>query len=188
MSPADSTEDRTLVASAQNGDMEAFELLVRAHADAVYAHGLRFFGDREAAQDVVQEVFLKLYRSLTSYDGSAAFSTWLFRVTRNVCLDMFRQGRRRPVPIDPVDIAVGASPGVTPDHANTVVDGIVLEQAIRALQPEDREALNAVTLFGMSYAEAAVTLDVPLGTVKSRVFRARRTLVAAMGMQGGDVQ
>ncbi|MDH4139368.1 MAG: RNA polymerase sigma factor [Coriobacteriia bacterium] len=184
MSPADRADERTLVAAAQNGDVSAFEMLLRSHVDAVYAHGLRFFGDPEAAQDVVQEVFLKVYRSIGTYDGNAAFSTWLFRVARNVCLDMFRQNRRRPVPVDPVELAAGS----TPDHASSVLDGVMLEKAIRVLQPEDRDALNAVSLFGMSYQEAAEVLEVPVGTVKSRVFRARRTLVAAMGAPGGDSQ
>jgi RNA polymerase sigma-70 factor (ECF subfamily) len=182
MTPVPRTDDATLVAAAQNGDSAAFESLVRAHAGAVYAHGLRFFGEPQAADDVVQEVFVKVYRSLDGFDGQSAFSTWLFRVTRNVCLDMFRSARRRPVPVDPVDL----QPGLTPDHAQQVVDTVAVEQAMRALLPEDREALNAVTLFDMTYAEAGRELGVPVGTVKSRVFRARRTLTATLGMSGGD--
>ena len=75
--------------------MQAFETLVRSHADAVYGHALRFFGDTGAAQDAAQEVFLKVHRSLGDFDGRSAFSTWLYRITRNVCLDMFRRGRKR---------------------------------------------------------------------------------------------
>lgn len=176
------TDDLALVSAAKDGDVAAFESLVRAHADAVYGHALRFFGDPQAAEDVVQEVFVKVYRSLGSFDGQSAFSTWLFRVTRNVCLDAFRSGRRRPVPVDPVDLAGG----VTPDHADAVVDTAAVEQAMRALLPEDREALGAVTLFGLSYAQAAAELGVPVGTVKSRVFRARRTLLSSLGLAGGE--
>lgn len=175
-------DDHELVAAAQAGDMDAFERLVRAHADAVYGHALRFFGDPQAAEDVMQEVWVKVYRSLGSFDERSAFSTWLFRITRNVCLDMFRAGKRRPMPVDPVDLVAGLSP----DHAQGVVDAAALEEAMRALQPEDREALGSVTIFGLSYADAATELGVPVGTVKSRVFRARRTLLATLGMTRGE--
>jgi RNA polymerase sigma-70 factor (ECF subfamily) len=173
--------DAGLVSAAKEGNMNAFEELVRAHSDAVYGHGLRFFGEPQAAEDVVQEVFIKVYRTLDSFEGDAAFSTWLFRVTRNTCLDMLRQGKRRPVPVDPVDLSAGS----TPDHSGRVIDSATLEKAMQAVPQEDREALGAVTLFGLSYAEAAESIGVPVGTVKSRVFRARRTLVSVMGMGGG---
>lgn len=161
--------------------MSAFEELVISYTDAVYGHGLRFFGDPQAAEDVVQEVFIKVYRALDTFEGDSAFSTWLFRVTRNTCVDMLRQGKRRPVPVDPLDIQSTS----TPDHAQRIVDAAALEQAMQTLQPEDKEALGAVTLFGLSYQEAAQAIGVPLGTVKSRVFRARRTLITVLGMGGG---
>ena len=172
--------DEGLVSAAVEGNMSAFDELVRVHADAVYGHGLRFFGEPQAAEDVVQEVFIKVYRTLDTFQGDSAFSTWLFRVTRNVCLDMLRQGKRRPVPMDPLDLAAGS----TPDHSTRVVDAAALEQAMQAVPQEDREALGAVTLFGLSYEEAAASIGIPVGTVKSRVFRARRTLISVMGMGG----
>ena len=175
------TEEASLIAAAAAGDATAFEALVRTHSGAVYAHALRFFGDPGTAEDVVQEVFVKMYRSLAGFDGRAALSTWLYRVTRNVCLDMLRSGAQRPVPVDPVDIAITAQD----DTAQTAVDNVGLERAMRALAPEDREALGAVTLFGLSYAEAAEVLGVPEGTVKSRVFRARRALASAFYAKGG---
>lgn len=178
----DRRDDARLIEAAKRGEIPAFETLVRTHSGAVYGHAMRFFGDTQAAEEVVQEVFVKVYRSLGGFDGQAAFSTWLFRVTRNVCLDMLRAGRRRPVPVDPVYLI----PSTAPDHAPGVIDTVMVEEAMRALPPEDREALSAVTLFGMSYAEASEELKVPVGTVKSRVFRARRTLLATLGLTRGE--
>lgn len=170
------------VAAARDGDAVAFERLVKANIDAVYGHALRFFGDPASAEDAVQEVFIKVYRSLDTFDGRSAFSTWLFRITRNVCLDMFRAGRRRPMPVDPVNVVPIAAPG---DVAEQVVTQAAVESAMAALPPEDRDALSAVALFDLSYADAAAALGVPVGTVKSRVFRARKTLVAILGVGGG---
>jgi RNA polymerase sigma-70 factor (ECF subfamily) len=128
-------------------------------------------------------VFLKVFRSLGDFDGRAAFSTWLYRVTRNVCLDMVRKGKRQAHPIDPVDLPEIPS-GDFSEGAATSAD---LEVAMRTLQPEDRDAFNAVALFGLTYAEAGTVLGVPTGTVKSRVFRARRSLIAVLGLTGGGV-
>lgn len=175
--------DPTLVAAAAAGDEQAFAALVRNHADAVYGHALRFFGDRQTAEDAAQEVFVKVFRTIATFDGRAKFSTWLYRVTRNVCLDMARAGRRVAQPVDPATL----EPLSTADFADDVVLAEALERAMRVLAPEDRDALGAVTLFGLSYAEAAETLGVPVGTVKSRVFRARRTLTTVLRDAEGGV-
>jgi len=176
------TSDPGLVAAAKAGDESAFEELIRVHADAVYGHALRFFGNREAAEDATQEVFTKVFRTITTFDGRAAFSTWLFRVTRNVCLDMLRAGKRVPQPVDPVTL----EPLSQADFSEDVAFSDALEQALRVLAPEDREALGAISFFGLSYQEAADTLGIPVGTVKSRVFRARKTLAGVLlGWEGG---
>ncbi|MBN2839567.1 MAG: RNA polymerase sigma factor [Coriobacteriia bacterium] len=175
--------DPDLVASAAAGDLSAYEALVRLHADAVYAHALRFFGDVQIAEDATQEVFLKVYRTIGSFDGRARFSTWLYRVTRNVCLDMVRAGKRTPLPVDPVTL----EPLSVADFADDVVFSRSLQTALRALAPEEREALGAIGIFGLSYAEAGEVLGVPEGTVKSRVFRARRALTRILhAPEGGD--
>jgi RNA polymerase sigma-70 factor (ECF subfamily) len=174
-------DDAALVKAAHEGDLDAFEALVRRHTRTVYAHALRFFGDQSAADDTVQEVFIKVYRALDSFDERSRFSTWLYRVTRNTCLDQFRTGRRRPVPVDPLDI----SARVAGDLSDEVSLSVSIEQAMRALAPEDRDALSAVALFGLTYAEASEALGVPAGTVKSRVFRARRSLSATLGLAKG---
>lgn len=170
--------DAALVTQAAAGDMGAFESLVRANTSAVYGHAYRFFGDAHAAEDATQEVWIKVFRSLDGFGSRAAFSTWLFRVTRNVCLDMMRSGRRAATPIDPVELH-GMS---TDDTAGEATGSVDLETAMRALSPEDRDAFNAVALFGLPYAEAGSVLGVPAGTVKSRVFRARRALTTLLDL------
>lgn len=178
MPEASARDVDTVVESAQGGDADAFETLVRAHADAVYAHALRFFGDRQLAEDATQEVFLKVFRSLGGFDGRSSFTTWLYRLTRNVCIDMLRRNRRVPLPVDPLEVA----PRATPDFSDGVLTAESVERAISTLPPEDRDALSAVTLFDLSYEDAASVLGVPVGTVKSRVFRARRLLLGLLGL------
>ncbi len=174
-------DDTALVTRAREGDVDAFEELVRIHLGAVYGHALRFFGSPDPAEDVVQEVFIKVFRSIGSFDGASAFSTWLYRITRNTCLDALRSAKHRPQPIDPADVPLVRSG----DLADEVVLSASVEAAVAQLPQEDRDALNAVTLFGLSYAEAAEIIGVPVGTVKSRVFRARRFLVSQLELDGG---
>jgi RNA polymerase sigma-70 factor, ECF subfamily len=177
--PTTTPDDTASILAAKSGDIDAFETLVRTHTPVVYAHALRFFGDVQAAEDVVQEVWIKVYRSLDSFDGRARFSTWLYRVTRNACLDLVREGKRTPVPVEMLD------PPPQGDFADAVALASSVERAMRALTPEDRDALSAVSVFGLSYAEAADALGVPAGTVKSRVFRARRALSVTLGLVSG---
>lgn len=174
-------DDAALVAAARDGDLDAFEALVRRHMRVVYAHAVRFFGDPSVADDVVQEVFIKVYRGLDTFDERSRYSTWLYRITRNTCLDMVRSGQRRPVPVDPLTVSATV-PGDLSDH---VALSTSVEAGLRSLAPEDRDALSAISVFGLSYAEAGVALGVPAGTVKSRVFRARRTLAATLGLTKG---
>lgn len=175
-------DDTALTLAAKAGDIDAFEMLVRAHTPAVYAHAMRFFGDSAAAEDVVQEVWIKVYRALDTFDGRARLTTWLYRVARNTCLDQVRQGKRRPIPVESLDPM--PAPG---DLANTVALSASLEQALLALPQEDRDAFSAVSVFDLTYGEAADVLGVPVGTVKSRVFRARRSLASTLGTTAGGV-
>ena len=178
--PVTSTDDATLLGAARDGDLDAFEALVRAHTPVVYAHALRFFGDATAAEDVTQEVWIKVFRSLGTFDERSRFTTWLYRIVRNACLDQVRAGKRRPQTTDPLDVV--PAPG---DLADQVALSASLEAAMSTLPPEDRDALWAIALYGMTYAEAGESLGVPAGTVKSRVFRARRALAITLGLSGG---
>lgn len=173
-------DDASLLAAARAGDLAAFETLVRTNTRIVFAHALRFFGDPHAADDVTQEVWIKVYRSLATFDERARFSTWLYRITRNTCLDQIRAGKHRPLPSDLLDAAI--APG---DFADEVALSVSVEKAMTALPSEDRDALSAIALFGLTYAEAGVALGIPAGTVKSRVFRARRALTVSLALTGG---
>jgi RNA polymerase sigma-70 factor (ECF subfamily) len=173
-------DDNTLAFAAQGGDLDAFETLVRAHTPAVYAHAMRFFGDSAVADDVAQEVWMKVYRALETFDGRARFSTWLYRIVRNTCLDEVRRGKRRPVLVESI-----TPPPTTDGFADETVLSASLECALQQLPQEDRDALSAVSVFGLSYAEAAAVFGVPVGTVKSRVFRARRLLARTLGIARG---
>lgn len=175
-------DETALVSAAKAGDEHAFETLVRAHIDAVYGHALRFFGEPTAAEDATQEVFIKMFRSLESFDGRAALSTWLFRVTRNVCLDMARSRKHVPVPADLSEL----DPPRSPDTADAVALADAMEKAVRTLPPEERDALSAIAIFDLPYDEAAEVLGVPVGTVKSRVFRARRALATLLTEPGKE--
>jgi RNA polymerase sigma-70 factor (ECF subfamily) len=177
---ATTLDDSALIETAKAGDIEAFETLVRRHGQAVYVHALRFFADGAAADDIAQEVWIKVYRQLDTFDERARFSTWLYRVTRNTCLDWVRAGKRRPVVLGEFDPV--AAPG---DLADEVALATSVERALQALAPEDRDAISAIGVFGLSYPEAAEALGVPVGTIKSRVFRARRTLAGLLGIEGG---
>ncbi|MDI6713230.1 MAG: RNA polymerase sigma factor [Anaerosomatales bacterium] len=176
------TDETALVSAAKAGDEQAFETLVRAHVDAVYGHALRFFGDPTAAEDATQEVFIKMFRSLESFDGRAALSTWLFRVTRNVCLDIARSRKHIPTPVDIADV----DPPRSADAADAVALADAVEKAVRTLPPEERDALSAVAIFDLPYDEAAEVLGVPVGTVKSRVFRARKALATLLAEPGKE--
>lgn len=174
-----SQEDRDLIRRYLAGDAAAFDTLMQAHEDRVFSICLRMLRNRDAALDASQDVFLTLFRKADRYNEQAAFSTWLYRVTVNVCYDHLRRNKRKrtePLPehVDPHDPSSG-------DALRAVELRPTIEEALRALAPEFRAAVVLVDLEGMSLSGAADTLEVPIGTVKSRVFRARRQLAEELG-------
>lgn len=172
-------EDVELLRRYLDGDVGAFNDLMQAHQDRVFGICLRMLRDRDAALDAAQETFLTVFRKADRYKAEAAFSTWLYRVTVNTCYDLIRRRKRRaadtlPESLDPAD-AKAADPfdsvEVRPD----------IEAALKSLQPEFRGAVVLVDLEGMALDTAADILGVPVGTVKSRVFRGRRLLAEQLG-------
>lgn len=171
--------DRDLIERYLSGDSAAFDELMGAHQDRVFSVCLRMLRDRDAALDATQDVFLTVFRKADRYKAQAAFSTWLYRVTVNTCYDHLRRASRKrtePIPegIEPEDQSASAeltAAELRPD----------IELALMDLSPEFRSAVVLVDVGGMSLEQAADTLEVPVGTIKSRVFRARRLLAEQLG-------
>ena len=161
------------------GDIDAFNELVAAHEDRVFAICLRMLRNREAALDATQDTFLTVFRKADRYKAQAAFSTWLYRVTVNTCYDHLRREKRKkadrlPETYDPPD------PQAT-DAFDSVEVRPDIEAALAQLSPEFRSAVVLVDLQGMSLEQASDTLEVPTGTIKSRLFRARKQLAQSLG-------
>jgi RNA polymerase sigma-70 factor (ECF subfamily) len=182
---ADPARDTELVARARDGDRAAFDELVLRHEDRVYNMALRMLGNPDDALDLAQEVFLSAYRALGGFESKSLFSTWLYRVTVNRCRDELRRRatvkHTRPRPLggpDPDDPPADP-PARTASPADAAVSresiGIVAA-AVAGLPEEAREALVLRDVEGLDYEQIAAVLDVPLGTVRSRLHRARSLL------------
>jgi RNA polymerase sigma-70 factor (ECF subfamily) len=176
--------DQELIERYLAGDADAFATLVRRHQALVYTLCLRVLGDREDAADAAQESLVIVARKLGTFRGDARFTTWLHRVTMNVCYDQLRAAKRRPAVrrLDPDLPETDLGPPVQ-DHADEVA-GTRDAAAALAEVPEDfRVALVLADVQDLPYEEIAKVLDVPIGTVKSRVHRGRLALALAMGLE-----
>ena len=171
--------DIELIDKYLEGDVDAFNKLVAAHEDRVFAICLRMLRNREAALDATQDTFLTVFRKADRYKAQAAFSTWLYRVTVNTCYDHLRREKRKradqlPESYDPVDVQAN-------DPFEAVEVRSDIEEALADLSVEFRAAVVLVDLQGMSLEQASDTLEVPIGTIKSRLFRARKQLAQSLG-------
>ena len=169
-----------LVRSAAGGDEEAFAQLVAMHEKRVYTLALRITGDREDAEDAAQEAFLSAWKGLPNFRGEAGFSTWLYRLTSNAAIDCLRRDRRQRVSASLDDGELGmevSDPAPTPQEQ---AESESLREAVRwglgELSNEHREVLALREFQELSYEEIAQQLDMDLGTVKSRISRARGAL------------
>jgi RNA polymerase sigma-70 factor (ECF subfamily) len=166
---------RLALASRGGRDRRALEAFVRATQDDVWrlcAH----LGDRERADDLTQETYVRVLRSLPRFRGEAPVRSWLFSIVRRVVADDIAARQRRRRHHSDVDHRTLAE-SESPDHQAAVT----LEHLLAALDPDRRAAFVLTQLLGYSYAEAAETCGVPIGTIRSRVARARETLVALLG-------
>lgn len=171
--------DRDLMARAATGDRGAFTELMDRHEDMVFAVAMRMMRDRELAFDATQETFLTLFRKADRYSGDSAVSTWLYRVATNTCLDMLRKQKRRHADALPEHHDEPDPHAAEPFSAVEVRPDI--EAALATLPDDFRAAVVLSDIHGLSIAEIGEILEVPAGTVKSRVFRGRRQLAEKLG-------
>lgn len=176
--------DEDLVSNYLAGDERAFSVLVERHQTRVFNVALRVLGNPEDAHDATQDAFLSMLRKLSQFRGESAFTTWLHRVTVNSCYDILRKRRRQPLlrlASDEDDHVPEIGPPVA-DHADATVDSIDVSRALQLIPEEYRVTLVLAEIQDLPYEEIARVLDVPIGTVKSRVHRGRIALARAMGL------
>jgi len=177
-------EDIQLIARARTGDERAFRALLDKYERPVFSICMRMVRDREEATDLAQESFIKVFSMLDRYNPSYAFSSWLFKITSNLCIDFLRKRRIETFPMDqPIDGEKGEisrqyeSPAPDPDAVLGRKQTMErLNEAIENLPEHYRIMLILRHQENLSYEEIAATLDIPLGTVKARIHRAREML------------
>ncbi len=176
--------DRVLVRRVQDGDKQAFDILVLKYQHKVTQLVSRYVRHPSDAQDVAQEAFIKAYRALASFRGDSAFYTWLYRIAINTAKNFLVAQSRRP-PGDDIDVqdaeqlegVSGLKEYATPEHM--VLKDEIEQTIFKAIEelPEDlRSAITLRELEGLSYEEIAQAMSCPIGTVRSRIFRARETI------------
>jgi RNA polymerase sigma-70 factor (ECF subfamily) len=165
------------VDACRRGDRDAFRVLYEAHRDRVYSLALHFFrGDPAAAQDMTQQVFLKLFTAIQRFDGRSAFSTWLHRLVANACLDGARRIKARPEPAGPVRLdTIPASHSQEADLLSAE-SAATVQAAVGALPPKLRLPILLRYFEGRSYEDIAAALGCSMGTVASRLNRGHRLL------------
>jgi len=183
--PAIAPSERELVARLRRGDAAAFESLVREYQDRVFDFCFRMMADREEASDLAQEIFVSIHQAMRKFREDSKLSTWIFRISKNHCLNRLkylkRRGRGRSegfenVPESELADALGGLP--KPDEAlQSKHDQALVQKAIAALEPEQRALVALRDIEGLSYEEIIEITELPEGTVKSRLHRAREKLV-----------
>ena len=171
------SSDEELVARSMGGDLDSFNQLVLRWERPIYALAYRVIGREEDARDVAQETFLRAFRALGGFKGQAKFSSWLYRITLNLCRDWIRKERRTPVSqapegIDIVELAGEATPSETIEQLvgrNQLSRAV--SKAMASLPEEQRTAIILKEYHGLTFQEIADMLDCPLSTVKTRLYQ-----------------
>lgn len=185
-------QEAAVIQAVLDGDVNAYEALVKEYEKNVYNLALRMTGNSEDAADMAQEAFIKAYNSLTAFRGDSKFSVWLYRIVSNVCLDFLRsRSRKQTVSLstenddgEEVELDI-ADETHSPEQ---LLDRSLTRDAVRrglaALPPDHREILLLREIQGLSYEEIADVLGLEAGTVKSRIFRARKKMCSFLIKDG----
>ena len=172
---ADESPEGALVDRARDGDVAAFEALYHANVDRIHGLCLRMVGDRALAEDLTQEAFVRAWEKLSTFRGTSAFSTWLYRLAVNTVLSNRRSKKRRPEqPLEVVEPTASAPPEARPGHR------IDLERALLELTPQARLVFLLYDAHGFRHAEIAELVGISEGTSKVHLHRARKRLRKAL--------
>ena len=177
--------DFGVLRKAQKGDERAFSLIVRAYQVPVFNYVLRLVGDRALAEDLTQEVFLRVYQGLPKFSLRSKFTTWLFQVTKNRVLDELRTIERRPRAVVDLDDIPPLEVVDAPFERLEAIDAVW--RAVERLSVDLKMALLLRDVVGLSYSEIADSLEVTLATVKWRIWKAREDVQLALAREGIDV-
>ena len=174
--------DLSILRKAQRGDERAFTIIVRSYETPVFNYVLRLVGDRALAEDLTQEVFLRVYQGLPNFSLRSRFTTWMFQVTKNRVLDELRAVERRPRTVVAIEDAPSLEVLDTPLENLEEMDA--LWRAINDLSVDLRMALLLRDVVGLSYTEIADSLEITLATVKWRIYKAREEVQLALARDG----
>ena len=180
-------EESELLRRARAGDRDAFGELVEAHQRQVYHHALRMVGNEEDAADAAQEAFFKAWRGLPRFRGNSAFSTWLYKLADNAALDLLRREKKRRGDVALDDLPAGEQTAAGPSPQRALEErerSRAVAEGLAKLSADHRRALVLREIDGLSYAEIAEALEADLGTVKSRIARARMALAKILREDG----
>ena len=174
-------DDKHILAQARRGELDAFEELVRRYEKRVYAIALRSAGSPEDAADITQDVFLRAWRSIESFRGDSGFSTWLFRITMNICVDHARHRQTQPQTMaltndEDEERPIHDTAPTPEEYLDNSELGRELATALDEVSEKHRRIVLLRDVSGMSYTEIAEILEISEGTVKSRLARARIAL------------
>jgi RNA polymerase sigma-70 factor, ECF subfamily len=163
-------DDRTAIRQCRAGNKEAFRHIVERYEAEAIGHAIGILGKREDALDAVQEAFISAYQALARFDLNRRFYPWFYIILRNCCYKLAAARKKMEIGIPDELMILSPAPGITPEET------LLLEQAMLELRAEERELIILRHLDGLSYEELAQRLDVPLGTIMSRLYNARKNL------------
>jgi len=174
--------DPDVLRRAQRGDERAFALILRAYEKPIYNYVYRLLGDRQLAEDLTQEVFVRVFQALPRFSLRCKFTTWLFQVTKNRVLDEMRARERRPQSVIAIEDVPRLEVVDPPVERQETVDAVW--RAVGDLNPDLKMALLLRDVAGLSYNEIADSLEITLATVKWRIFKAREEVQVALAREG----